>query len=371
MRIGIDLTHAYQRNGGIPRYALELTRALLKIDQDNEYVLFFRGEPRPELAEYRVETYVSPVRHQVVSEQTWLCWAARRARLDLLHLTGFAGPLAYFKPAVITVHDMTQFLYPETMKWVQWVYWRWLFPITVRRSSAIITISENSRKNISRVLNLPQAKIIAIPEACSPIFFEARSPHKLEEVARRHNLPPKFFLVVGTLEPRKNHSRLLEAYAQLRESVDALPHLVFAGRPGWLYDQTLQRIKQLGLSDYVKFIGAVSDHDLCCTYRLTEALLFPSIYEGFGLPILEAMASGCPVMTSNTSAMPEVAADAAEYVDPLNIPSIAKGILAILDPHRKKELLRRGFSRIKDFSWDLTARKTLSIYQAVAVQSPF
>ena len=185
MRIGIDLTHAYQRQGGIPRYAVELARALLKIDQDNEYVWFFRGEPRPELMDLSAKMHVSPVRHQVLCEQIWLYRAARQARVDVLHLTGFAGPLAYGGAAVATLMDMTQFLYPETMKFKQALYWRWLFPLSLKRKKAIVTISNHSRQDASRLLGIPLEKITSIPLACSSEFLQEKSQSQLREAARR------------------------------------------------------------------------------------------------------------------------------------------------------------------------------------------
>jgi glycosyltransferase involved in cell wall biosynthesis len=366
MRIGIDLTHTYQRQGGIPRYGLELARALLSIDQGNEYVWFFRGETRPELAGLGARMHVSPIRHQVFCEQTWLYLAARQARLDILHLTGFAGPLMYKGAAVATLMDMTQFLHPETMKFKQALYWRWLFPLSLKRKQAIVTISDHSRQDASRLLGIPLEKITSIPLACSYEFWQEKSPSQLDETARRLNLPEKYFLLVGAMEPRKNHSRVLEAYARFRKKNRALPHLVFAGGHGWRYASTRRRLAELELTDHVHFIGTVSDGDLACLYRRAEALLYPSLYEGFGLPILEAMASGCPVITSNVSSMPEVAGEAALLVAPQDVGEIASAMEDILDPSIARRLREKGWSQARQFSWEKTAQQTLEIYRNLA-----
>jgi glycosyltransferase involved in cell wall biosynthesis len=362
VRIGLDLTHCYQRKGGIQSYAIQLTRALCEIDRENHYILFFRAEKQEELAHLNAEIHVSPIKNQVLCEQTWLFCAAIQARLDVFHFTGFAGPLIYMSKSVSTVCDMNQFFYPETMKRSQYFYWRWLFPIALRRRTAIITISEHSRDDINRVLNINKNNIRTIPLAAKPIFVEPRTNRQLMQVAYKYKLPAHFFLVVGTLEPRKNHLSLFEAYAFLRNQGKCLPPIVCVGRKGWLYNSVLSRLTELQLKDHILFIGMVSDEDLSIIYRLALALLYPSVYEGFGLPILEAMASGCPVLTSNVSSMPEVAGDAAHYVDPFNIHSIADGLQAILDASYRAKLVNRGQSRLYNFSWQRTAKETIAVY---------
>lgn len=365
MRIGLDLTHCYQRNGGIQRYAIQLARALLEIDAQNQYVLFFRGDVREEFTDVVAEIHVSPIKHQVLCEQTWLFMAASRAHLDVFHLTGFAGPVAYSGRAVTTICDMSQFLYPSTMKRSQKMYWSWLFPFSLRQRERLITISANSQNDISRLLHIPSDNITVIPLAASPVFSETQPKQTLKRVTKDYALPDRFFLAVGTLEPRKNHVRLLEAYARVVGEYESAPPLVFAGRQGWLYEPVMQRIIELGLTERVSFTGFVTDTDLFSIYRLAVALLYPSIYEGFGLPILEAMASGCPVLTSNVSSMPEVAGNAAHYVDPLDVNSLTSGIRAMLDEKYRAELADRGYRRARQFSWKRTAQETLAIYTAL------
>ena len=362
MRIGIDLTHCYQRKGGIQTYATQLTHAICEIDHKNSYVLFFRAKKQEELAHLSAEIRVSPIKNQILCEQIWLLSAAIDARLDVFHLTGFAGPLSYMGRSVSTVCDMNQYFYPQTMQRSQYIYWRWLFPIALHHRKAVITISEHSRDDINRVLKINKKKIRNIPLAAKPIFKEPRTKRELKQVAHKYGLPENFFVVVGTLEPRKNHLSLFEAYALLRYQEKDLPPIVCVGRKGWLYDSVFARLTELKLKDHVLFIGEVSDADLATIYRQAVALLYPSIYEGFGLPILEAMTSGCPVLTSNVSSMPEVAGDAAHYVNPFSIQSIADGLQAMSDASYRARLANRGYCRVDNFSWQRTARETLAVY---------
>jgi glycosyltransferase involved in cell wall biosynthesis len=215
-------------------------------------------------------------------------------------------------------------------------------------------------------LGIPLEKITSIPLACSSEFLQEKSQSQLREAAGRYNLPSRFFLLVGTMEPRKNHSRVLEAYARAQKKNRALPHLVFAGRHGWRYDSTIRRLSELELTDHVHFIGTITDSDLACLYRQAEALLYPSLYEGFGLPILEAMASGCPVITSNVSSMPEVAGEAALLVTPQDVGEIAAAMEGILDPLTAQRLREGGWAQARKFSWERTAKQTLEIYRQTA-----
>ena len=362
MRIGLDLTHCYQRNGGIQRYAIELTRALLETDHENEYILFFRGEIRQELAGFPVESYVSPIKHQVLCEQTWLWWMAQRNKLDLLHLTGFAGPVFYSGRSVCTVADVTPFLFRETVKFSQAVYWRWLMPLSARRCNRIITISESSKQDISRVLKVEDNKISVTYLAVSPVFGVIKEEKQFDKVQRKYNLPKDFVLMVGTLEPRKNHLMVVRAFIEAAATVPEL-HLVLAGRPGWLYQPLLKMIAQRGLTERVRFLGSVSDEELVVLYNMARFLAYPSLYEGFGLPILEAMSCGCPVLTSNVSSMPEIAGDAALLVSPTDSNEINSAFLQMLNRDFADHLSEKGLKRANSFSWKLAALGTLENYR--------
>lgn len=365
MRIGIDLTHTYHRNGGIQRYAVELTRALLKIDTRNEYVLFFRGEIPQALAEINCETKISSIKNQFLNEQMWLPKEIASSKLDVFHSTGFAGPVFYQGNIVRTIHDVSPFIHPETMKLSQFLYWRWLYPLSLRRNENIITDSEHSKADILKTFKVDEKKIFVIPLAPTTIFFNQEENNG--EIRQKYHLPEEYFLMVGTLEPRKNYIRLLEAYHRLIVQNNRLPDLLFVGRKGWLYEDILQQISKPDLAGRVHLTGAIPDIDLVQIYRRAKALLYPSLYEGFGLPILEAMSCDCPVLTSNISSMPEVAGLAAEYVDPFSIDSIMQGMLSILQPERRSDLINRGRLEIKRYSWEKTAEKTLKVYQQISI----
>ena len=363
MRIGLDLTHCYQRCGGLQRYAIQLTQALLEIDGANEYVLFCRREVPEELLNAPVRKIVSPITHQVLNEQLWLLGASLRERLDVFHLTGFAGPVLYPGRSVCTIADATPFLFPETVKRSQFLYWRRLMALSARRCNRVITISESSRRDIERFYRVSGRKISVTHLAVAPEFSIIKDQRRLERVRSQYCLPQDFILMVSTLEPRKNYGRMIDAFARIAPDWPNV-HLVFAGRPGWLYQPILGRIEGYGLAERAHFVGSVSDEELVALYNMARFLAYPSLYEGFGFPVLEAMACGCPVLTCNTSSMPEVAGDAAQYVDPFDVQSIVAGMLALSNPKRRAELVERGLCRAKNFSWMRTAEMTLSVYQA-------
>ncbi|OGO50734.1 MAG: hypothetical protein A2148_01680 [Chloroflexi bacterium RBG_16_68_14] len=218
-------------------------------------------------------------------------------------------------------------------------------------------------------LGVPEEQVVAIPEAAGPQFVPVEDEEALGRVRRKYRLPGRYLLSVGSLEPGKNRAGLVRAYAQLRsEGVDC--PLVVAGQPAWRFEDELALVRQLGLDEQVRFLGYVPDDDLPALYSGAELLAFPSLYEGFGLPVLEAMACGTPVVTANVSATAEVAADAAMLVDPRDVAALAQAMgLLLSDETLRAELRARGLERAKQFSWQRTARETLCVYQQVATRT--
>jgi len=364
MRIGLDLTHCYQRRGGLQRYAISLTQALLALDSQNEYVLFCRREVPPELVNAPARKIVSPITHQVLNEQLWLLFASLRADLDLFHLTGFAGPVLYPRHSVCTMADVTPFLFRETVKRSQAMYWRWLMPVSARRCNRIITISNESKNDICRVLGVEPSKIGVTYLAAAPFFRVINDIECFEKVQWKYELPQDFALMVSTIEPRKNHIMAIQAFIRAAPHAPRL-HLVLTGRLGWLYQPLLEIVRRHELTERVHFLGGVPDEDLVVLYNMARFLVYPSLYEGFGLPILEAMICGCPVLTSNVSSMPEIAGDAAMLVSPSDVEVMTDAFLRMLDRDFANDLREKGFRRASLFSWALTAARTLEIYSMV------
>jgi glycosyltransferase involved in cell wall biosynthesis len=292
--------------------------------------------------------------------------AAAGARARLLHIPVGIGPVRGRLPLVLTVHDVAVLQFPE--RFPRWFrnYAAWAMPRSIRRADAIATVSESSRRDIVEWLRIPGDRIVVIPNA-----VEQRPPsddHALAATRAKFSLPDRFVLTVGAIEPRKNLPRLLEAIASLaseRGSRDV--HLVHAGPPGWLADGVPEAVERLGLHDRVHFLGYVDATDLDDLYTLATVTAYPSLYEGYGLPILEAMARGSAVVTSNVSSMPEVAGGAALLVDPLRVDEIAAAIGRLwADETLQRELRARGRARASEFTIDRLARDTLALYERVA-----
>ena len=239
------------------------------------------------------------------------------------------------------------------------------FPATLvaRRAAEIITVSEATKRDITRILALPDDRVHVVHEAPSPQFGPPANRLALEMVRRTSRLPERFILHVGTLEPRKNLIRLLRAFAQNRRDVGAAHSLVLAGNRGWRDERIFAAIERLGLQDSVRFVGYVPDEVLVGLYRLADALVYPSLYEGFGLPVVEATTGVPQAMASTTGGLREVVDDAAEIIDPLDVESIAAGLRRTLsDGDRRAELQASGFARAAMFTWEAAATRTRQVY---------
>jgi glycosyltransferase involved in cell wall biosynthesis len=237
-----------------------------------------------------------------------------------------------------------------------------LVDVAARRADAIITVSESAKRDIVRLYGSQAERIHVVHEAAAPAFQPIRDPAVLERVRRRYDLAERFILYVGTIEPRKNLPKLIEGFASRRKS-GQLPHqLVCAGPYGWLSRDIEDLIDRLQIEDAVRFTGYVPFDDLATLYSLAEMFVFPSLYEGFGLPVIEAMACGTPVVTSNGTSLPEVVADSAVLVDPEDVDSIAAGIQQMLsNPGLRERLRRSGLERAKCFTWERAATRTLRV----------
>jgi glycosyltransferase involved in cell wall biosynthesis len=245
-----------------------------------------------------------------------------------------------------------------------------LVDLAARRADAIITVSQSAKRDIVRLYGLPPDRVHVVHEAAAPSFRPIDDDHELERVRRLYVLPARFILYVGTIEPRKNLPKLIEAFASRRKSGDLAHQLVCAGPYGWLSHDIEARIDRLQIADAVRFTGYVPFDDLPALYNLAEMFVFPSLYEGFGLPVLEAMASGVPVITGPVPALMEVAGGAVEHVDGLDAESLGDRMVALArDRDRRRELRRLGLERAHSFSWRRAARETLDVYRQTARQA--
>jgi glycosyltransferase involved in cell wall biosynthesis len=288
-------------------------------------------------------------------------------RLDpaVCQFSNSLAPLACPRPHVVIIYDMSLFLHPGTQTAATHLAVRTLLPRIARRADALLTVSESARRDIVEVLRVDPAKVHVISSAPAPMFRPVEDGEALDRVRRKYDLGDPYVLAVGTIEPRKNLTRLIDAYRILAARGRA-ERLVIAGQLGWKYGGFLRRLEQSGLHDRVRLLGYVPDEDLPALYTLARALAFPSLYEGFGLPVVEAMACGTPVVTSNRSAMLEVAQGAALLVDPMSAEDIAGGIDRVLRDESLRDALRAsGLARAASYTWPCVARRTLAVYEQV------
>lgn len=368
MRIAIDAS-TISTQGGPRTYVLGLVDALLKYDRANEYVVFYNDPAHlgrfPQAREI-VLAGRNPIA-RLFREHVLLPLACRREEVDLLHCPKSAIPFFSPCPTVVTLHDLIPLRHPMTEKFAARVYWGLQIPIAARRSSFVITVSEHARREIMADFGVSAERIRAIMLGFDPAMLW---PHDAAEVAAirgRYGLPDGYILYVGTIQPRKNIDTLIEAYARLKREKGIAEKLVIVGRKGWLYDKLFARISELGLGDDVIFTGFVPDEDLPFIYDGARVFAYLSLFEGFGLPPLEAMACGVPVITSDTTSLPEVVGDAGIAVPPTDVAQVSEALFRVLsDPVWAAAMREKGKVRASLFSWEVAARETLEIYKAVA-----
>lgn len=358
----LSLDKSY-RSAGINWYIYNLLQRLPDADPGIEYTVFLHepgyvGREGQRLRRSRLPTRRPPVR--IAWEQAVQPWAARRAGLDLLHCPAFVGPLAGSIPFVVTVHDLSFLLFPQGFRGWKRRYLRTLTGLSVRRARRVVAVSESTRQDLVQLYGLDPERVDVVHNGVDAAF----RPLPAAEVAAfrsRRGLPERFLLFVGTLEPRKNIVRLVEAYARL--PVPRVP-LMLVGGKGWFYEEMLVRVEELDLADEVCFVGYVPTEELPYWYNAAEVLAYPSLYEGFGLPALEAMACGTPVVTSSTSSLPEVVGQAGMMVEPTDVAALTAALQRVLDDAGLREEMRAaGQARAARFSWPETARATAAVYR--------
>ena len=287
---------------------------------------------------------------------------------SLFHATEHLLPPFERIPTILTVHDLIFQRFPQYHKALNYRYLRATMPLYCGKATAIIAVSRATKKDLQSFYGIDPARITVIPEAAAPCFVP-QAPARIDDVRRRYRLPPRYLLSVGTIEPRKNLTRLVDACGPLLTE-NLINGLVLVGRKGWLYEGFFRHLDALPWRDRVILAGYVPDADLPAIYGGASVTVQPSLCEGFGLPVLEAMASGSPVCTSNTSSLPEVGGDAARYFDPENIEEMT-GVLRdlLLDADLRQAMSQRGLAQAALFSWRRTAEQTLDLYERVLESS--
>lgn len=285
---------------------------------------------------------------------------------DVAHFTNGMIPCGSPAATIVTVHDMSLRLHPRCHPLRRLLLNRPLMHLAIRQAASIVTVSDSARRDLLRLHGISPDRVSVVHEAASPAFRVINDRVRLEDVRARYGLPQQFVLYVGTIEPRKNLLRLMTAFAAARRA--GIPqHLVCVGPYGWSSSDLSGHIKKLGIERAVHFTGYLPFEHLPAIYNLGDFFVFPSLYEGFGLPVVEAMASGLPVLTSNTSSLGEIAGDAAVTIDPTDTDAMIAAIRQLAtDPELRRERSERGLQRARSFSWTQTAREMLSVYHRVA-----
>ena len=371
MHIAFDGTTLRPGRTGVGYYTEHLLRAASAQSGDDEVTVFSNRQ---------IET-ASPLPanvRQLVSggrlpRFLWMQMQAPRLvrgiRADVVHFTNGMVPIAWSVPTIVTIHDMSLTMFPGFHPARRVLLNRPFVNLAARRADAIITVSEAAKRDIVRLYGIDGARVHVVHEAAAPSFRVIHDQGELRRVRERWGLAGRFILYVGTIEPRKNLPTLIEAFARRRVAGD-LPHqLVCVGPYGWLSADVEGLIDRLHVRDAVTFTGYVPFEDLPAIYNLAELFVFPSVYEGFGLPVVEAMACGTPVLTGHVAALSEVAGGAAAEVASLDVESLGDAIAAVTsDRARREDLARRGLQRAQMFSWERAATETLKVYRSAVAR---
>ena len=371
MRIAIDIRTVTPVRSGVGNYVLNLLEALRRVAPQHQYFLIGLQNNLDTLgwSDEEEQTYRTAISHEShplgdMWEHCWLPRVLERNRVDVLHGPATLIPLregAY--ASVVTVHDLVAFLFPETIPRKYAVYMRWLLTRVVKRADRIISVSYNTKEDLVRILGVDPEKITVVHEAAQPQFRPIKDENKLEQVRRRYGIPGPFIYHVGNIEPRKNLVRLVKAFMLARQRLHSPVRLVITGQKGWLTGKLFRSLGGLELGDHVIFTGYVPHQELPLLMNAARAFVFPSLYEGFGLPVLEAMSCGTPVVTSNISSLPEIVGRAAVLVDPNDLDSIAEGMVRVLeDEGLRWKLSAEGLVQARRFSWDKAAQETLRVF---------
>ncbi len=372
MKIGIMLRHYEQLEGGVKHYTKSLLPQLFTLAPQHQYTLLYQNPTL--VGTYsgfpNVKELVMRMPGTVLWDQLAVPWMTRGLNLDVIFNPKFTIPFFHRAKKVWVFHGSEWFIIPEHFTWYDRLYVTLSLPFYCRFADAFVSVAQVVKDDIVKETGTDPKKIFPIHNGIDPKrFYLVDDPAKLATVRAKYQLPEKYILWVGQIGTRKNIQRLFQAFAQIARE---FPHeLVIAGEQrklqrGEMALSELDQLRELGLEKRVKFIGWVGHEDLPAIYRMADLFAFPSIYEGFGIPLIEAMACGCPIVTATTCAPPEVCAGAAELVDPLDVQAITAGMRKVLsDSALREKMITRGLERAKDFGWEKCARQVLEVFDWV------
>jgi glycosyltransferase involved in cell wall biosynthesis len=380
MRIAVDYTAAVNQTAGIGRFVRSLIKGVVDIDQRNQYLLVHARPNEDAVLDFPTASNVS--RRQLPISERLLTILWHRANLplpvdvftgtvDLFHSPDFVLPPLRGTKSILTVHDLAFLLFPECAHEALREYLLRVVPRSARRASFIVADSENTANDVICLLGVSPERVAVVPGGVDPRFQPVTDPERLRMMRRLLGVETApYVLFVGVIEPRKNLQGLIQAFELIKKRY-RLPHkLVVVGRKGWLSDGIYEKYEQSQVRQDIVFPGFIPDEDLPTLYSAASALSMPSFYEGFGLPLLEAMACGTPVVASNAASLPEVVGDAAPQVDPNDIDALAEALAQVLTDDTLRAVNRaRGLERAAQFSWQAAAQKLLEVYERVGADA--
>ncbi len=380
MKLALELQPCLKNRSGIGIYTYELAKCLqnkptIQIE-GNIFNFLMRNDLTEELQGLTFSQKYCTLFPYGIYRRIWRIvpvpykWLFGK-KADITHFFDFIVPKGVYGKVVTTIHDAVWLLYPETMAKKTLKRITQDIQYNIDRADAIVTISESTKQDLITLLQIPEDKIVIAPPGVDMERFQHQySVTELEQVKEKYNLPDKYILYMGTLEPRKNIERLVQAFALLHQQPELQQYqLVLAGKKGWQYDNIFAQITQLGLKQDVICTGYVDEVDKVAIYQQAYLFVFPSLYEGFGMPVLEAMAAGVPVVTSNVSSLPEVAGDAALLAEPLDVQALADSIQRLLlDDDLRQSCIAKGYMQCKHFTWERSADILLELYQRLMAE---
>ncbi len=372
MRILVDYTSGIAQSAGIGRYTRNLVDAMLRLDHEDKFTLFSADKPsvsRGFPSAPNVRTVVGPISNKRMTT----LWHRFRAPLpidaiagaaDVFHSPDFSLPPVARARTVVTIHDLAFITNPECSVPSLRDYLLRVTPRAVQRADRIIAVSQRTAEDLVKLMGAPKEKITTIYLGVDPGLKRVDDFTRLTEVANQYGLRGPFILAVGTIEPRKNYERLIQAFAMVQGKPGAPAHLVIVGRKGWLYESVFETLEGSRLGDSVRILENVPDSDLAAFYSMASMLVTPSLYEGFGIPPVEAMAYGLPVIVSDGGSLPEIVGDAGMVVPAKDVDALAGAMLRVTtDKTLRAEMSRRSLARAQRFDWGAAARATLVVYR--------
>lgn len=370
MRVGIDATVLHGRYTGVARAVAGLILALAERDDDNDYYLYC-GQEIPRLGDLPPSFRWRPMAFPASSRWRTARWQqndldpfAQRDRVELLHCPAYVGPTRGRVPLVLSIYDLHVFTHPQYCSWLNRWHYRRVIPSAARRAKAIIVPSDAVAQTVVRRLSVPDRKVHTVRLATESRFRHIQAADILDDVRTALDLPERFFLFVGNIEPRKGVPRMVEAFTRARQRNKLEHKLLLAGKPGVRYREVRKRVQALKAETHVRELGFVGDDVMPHLYNLATAVICPAPWEGFGLPALEAMACGTPVIASNSGALPEVCGDAALMVKADSVAELTEAIGKVAqDAELRYDLRRFGLTRAEQFSWRAHADQALAIYE--------